>query len=258
LFSKISRKKIENFQFSPSSGPVEGGTVITIHGRDLGSSIEDVRDRVFVGGSRCPVIDYEISKKIVCRVEKGTSSGPIRVTVGKTGSRTAESSQLYSFVETSVFSAYPPYAPVSGGTKIILYGHNVDAGSAVQVTIGEVPCGDVTHFLRIFAFCCVIENYSCRSIFEDQGFPVGFAMDNVTLVRNLGHRIQMRVVPDPEFAPFKGQPIVGGLPLVSVTVGRLRSELGLIEYVDPIATLRLWVLVSLPFCSKISIFYTNH
>lgn len=28
-----------------------------------------------------------------------------------------------------------------------------------------------------------------------------------------------------------------------MTVGRLRSELGLIEYVDPIATLRLWVLV---------------
>ncbi|PIO73857.1 plexin cytoplasmic region, partial [Teladorsagia circumcincta] len=135
-------------------------------------------------------------------------------------------------------------------------------------------------------------------------FPLGFAMDNVTLVRNLGHRIQMRIVPDPEFAPFKGirihqgdqplildgshlneaaepqdykifvgsercyvtlvdsrqlvcngpsaqpeptdergQPIVGGLPLVSVTVGRLRTELGLIEYVDPIATLRLWVLV---------------
>ncbi|KAK6048297.1 hypothetical protein COOONC_14198, partial [Cooperia oncophora] len=35
-------------------------------------------------------------------------------------------------------------------------------------------------------------------------FPLGFAMDNVTLVRNLGHRIQMRIVPDPEFAPFKG------------------------------------------------------
>ncbi|PIO62852.1 plexin cytoplasmic region, partial [Teladorsagia circumcincta] len=47
----------------------------------------------------------------------------------------------------------------------------------------------------------------------------------------------------PEPTDERGQPIVGGLPLVSVTVGRLRTELGLIEYVDPIATLRLWVLV---------------
>ncbi|KAK6014942.1 IPT/TIG domain protein [Ostertagia ostertagi] len=103
--------------FKPSSGPIEGGTEITITGRDLGSTIDDVKDRVFVAGSRCPVTHYEISKKIVCRVEKGSSSGPVRVTVGKTGSRTAESSLLYSFVETHAFSAYPPFAPVSGGTK---------------------------------------------------------------------------------------------------------------------------------------------
>lgn len=31
-------------------------------------------------------------------------------------------------------------------------------------------------------------------------------MENVTSVRNLGHRVQMRIVPDPEFAPFKGTP----------------------------------------------------
>ncbi|VDL84543.1 unnamed protein product, partial [Nippostrongylus brasiliensis] len=293
--------------FSPSSGPVDGGTVITIHGRDLGSSIEEVRDRVFVGGSRCPVIDYEISKKIVCRVEKGTSSGPIRVTVGKTGSRTAESSQLYSFVETSVFSVYPPYAPVSGGTKQmgrnrfkLLYTVRFEMPSLVAISEAGTPsmCNFIIAVRKHFT--SVIYNRT----FKIGKFPVGFAMDNVTLVRNLGHRIQMRVVPDPEFAPFKGirihqgdqplildgshlneaaepqdykifvgsercyvtlvdsrqlvcngpsvqpkatdergQPIVGGLPLVSVTVGRLRSELGLIEYVDPIATLRLWVLM---------------
>ncbi|XGW30401.1 hypothetical protein V3C99_009406, partial [Haemonchus contortus] len=388
--------------FTPSSGPIEGGTKMTITGRDLGSTIDEVKDRVFVAGSRCPVIHYEISKKIVCRVEKGISSGPVRVTVGKTGSRTAESTLLYSFVETNVFSAYPPFAPVSGGTKITLYGQNLDVGSDVKVQIGKVPCSDVkrnstsslsctvshatapskiaeiivsidnaimkvpgtfefrpdptvasvyplvsfksggrlvsvegTNFDAVltarmffvsstsppfeivsklsscqiqnatFMFCLTPQLLSgphARSSYSR--FPLGFAMDNVTLVRNLGHRIQMRIVPDPEFAPFKGirihqgdqplildgshlneaaepqdykifigsercyvtlvdtrqlvcsgpsvqpdatdergEPIVGGLPLVSVTVGRLRTELGLIEYVDPIATLRLWVLV---------------
>ncbi|VDM66183.1 unnamed protein product [Strongylus vulgaris] len=129
--------------FSPSSGPTEGGTEITIHGRDLGSSIEDVRDRVIVAGSRCSVISYEISKKIVCRVEKGSSSGPIRITVGKTSSRVAESVMLYSFVEVSVFSVYPLFAPVSGGTKVTLYGQNLDAGSNVTVKIGDAACENI-------------------------------------------------------------------------------------------------------------------
>lgn len=50
---------------------------------------------------------------------QGTSSGPIRISVGRSSARTAESSQLYSFVETNVFSVYPSYAPVSGGTKVV-------------------------------------------------------------------------------------------------------------------------------------------
>uniref|UniRef100_A0A0K0DAG3 Sema domain-containing protein n=1 Tax=Angiostrongylus cantonensis TaxID=6313 RepID=A0A0K0DAG3_ANGCA len=394
-------------QFSPSSGPVEGGTEVTIIGRDLGSTMDDVRERVFVAGSRCPVIHYEISRKVVCRVEKGTSAGPLRITVGRTGSRTAESTLIYSFVETLVFSVYPSFAPVSGGTKvsslqITVYGQNLDAGSNVVVDVGGVPCEDivrnssssftciVSHATtpsklvqivvsidaatmsvpNLFEFRpdpivssayplvtfrsggrmvtvegsnfdsvlsarmffvssttppfeivsklspCQIQNATLMFCFTPEllpeppfrpsytRFPLGFAMENVTSVRNLGHRIQMRVVPDPEFVPFKGirihqgdqplildgshlneaaepqdykifigtercyvtlvdsrqlvcngpstQPeatddkgdvIVGGLPLVSVTVGRIRVELGLIEYVDPIATLRLWVLV---------------
>ncbi|KAJ1346552.1 hypothetical protein KIN20_001369 [Parelaphostrongylus tenuis] len=388
--------------FSPSSGPVEGGTEITIIGRDLGSTLEDVKERVFVAGSRCAVTHYEISRKLVCRVEKGTSVGPIRITVGRTGSRTAESTLIYSFVETLVFSVYPSFAPVSGGTKITLYGQNLDAGSNAVVGVGGVPCKDIARNSTSSLTCvvsrkmtpsklaqivvsiddatmslpdpfefrpdpvvtsvyplvtfrsggrmvtvegsnfdsvlsarmffassttppfeivsklasCQIQNATFMFCFTPEllpdppfrssyaRFPLGFAMDNVTSVRNLGHRIQMRVVPDPEFAPFKGirihqgdqplildgshlneaaepqdyqifigtercyvtlvdsrqlvcngpstQPeatddkgnvIVGGLPLVSVTVGMLRSELGLIEYVDPIATLRLWVLV---------------
>lgn len=49
--------------FYPLSGPIEGGTRVEIFGRDLGSRIEDVKDRVMVGGSKCRVVDYEISVK---------------------------------------------------------------------------------------------------------------------------------------------------------------------------------------------------
>ncbi|KAE9421447.1 hypothetical protein Angca_002229, partial [Angiostrongylus cantonensis] len=365
--------------FSPSSGPVEGGTEVTIIGRDLGSTMDDVRERVFVAGSRCPVIHYEISRKVVCRVEKGTSAGPLRITVGRTGSRTAESTLIYSFVETLVFSVYPSFAPVSGGTKITVYGQNLDAGSNVVVDVGGVPCEDIVRNSSS-SFTCIVSHattpsklvqivvsidaatMSVPNLFEFRPDPIVSSAYPLVTFRSGGRMVTVegsnfdsvlsarmffvssttppfeivsklspcqiqnatlmfcftpellpeppfrpsytRVVPDPEFVPFKGirihqgdqplildgshlneaaepqdykifigtercyvtlvdsrqlvcngpstQPeatddkgdvIVGGLPLVSVTVGRIRVELGLIEYVDPIATLRLWVLV---------------
>lgn len=49
--------------FYPMSGPIEGGTRIEILGRDLGLRIQDVRDRIMVAGSKCRVIEYEVSVK---------------------------------------------------------------------------------------------------------------------------------------------------------------------------------------------------
>ena len=92
---------------------MEGGTIVNITGRDLGSSIDDVRDRVWVGGSKCNIVGYEISRSIRCIVEKGTSSGPIRVAVGRASKRTAESRDLFSFVEIGLKNVYPFFAPVS-------------------------------------------------------------------------------------------------------------------------------------------------
>lgn len=53
-----------NLQFEPMSGPLEGGTRVTITGRDLGTRMDDVRDKVFVAGRvPCRVVDYEVSVK---------------------------------------------------------------------------------------------------------------------------------------------------------------------------------------------------
>ncbi|KIH66236.1 IPT/TIG domain protein [Ancylostoma duodenale] len=75
--------------------------------------------------------------------DMGSSSGPIRIAIGRTSTRAAESVMLYSFVEVTVFSAYPLFGPVSGGTKITLHGQNLDAGSNVTVQIGNTPCNNV-------------------------------------------------------------------------------------------------------------------
>lgn len=54
---------LKYFQFEPQSGPMEGGTRIEIRGRDLGSSLGEIKGRVFVAGSKCEVIEFEIASR---------------------------------------------------------------------------------------------------------------------------------------------------------------------------------------------------
>lgn len=55
------------FQLDPVSGPVEGGTVVTISGSNLGQRAEDIQNYVFVAGVPCSVIQsrYEVSSRQV-------------------------------------------------------------------------------------------------------------------------------------------------------------------------------------------------
>lgn len=49
----------------PLSSPLEGGTRITITGSNLGSSVDDVRRAVEVGGQPCVLVEdkYEVSQR---------------------------------------------------------------------------------------------------------------------------------------------------------------------------------------------------
>ncbi|TMS39516.1 hypothetical protein L596_006026 [Steinernema carpocapsae] len=377
--------------FEPRTGPITGGTRIDIRGRDLGSRIEDVRGRVYAAGSKCKVVEYYISVRIVCIVESGTGTGPIRITIGKSGRRTVDSNSFYEFASPSVESISPTFGPVSGGTKITVRGRNLNIGSNTSVLLDDLPCEILPESNSTRSVVCVtspsskvrvtrslkiqIDNYEqtintkysyrpdpiVRSIdptasFESGGrlvtvmgqnldsvkfarmyllnavegpgelvsdlsecqvknstmmlclsprvrlppshssstyarWPVGFHMDDVQSVRNLGYRVQMTTVPDPQFLPFKGihvqspehplvitgnylsqaagpseykiyvgaercivtlldsrqilcklpptQPaatdengeqVYGSRPLVTITIGNIRSELGLMEY----------------------------
>lgn len=55
------------FQLDPVSGPVEGGTVVTISGSNLGQRAEDIQNSVTVAGVPCSVIHsrYEVSSRQV-------------------------------------------------------------------------------------------------------------------------------------------------------------------------------------------------
>lgn len=49
------------FQIHPLSGPLEGGTLVTIEGSNLGSSEEEIQDKVTIGGIPCIPVEYSIS-----------------------------------------------------------------------------------------------------------------------------------------------------------------------------------------------------
>lgn len=127
-------------KFHPESGPGEGGTLLEIRGRDLGSRLSDVQDRVLVAGVKCRVVGYEISTRITCIVAKGVGSGPVRITIGQAGRRTVESKAHYRFVDPQPKTIYPQFGPQSGGTRVVIHGDNLHAGRNISVHLDNLPC----------------------------------------------------------------------------------------------------------------------
>ena len=54
-------------QIQPLAGPLEGGTLVTIEGSNLGLREEDVQGNIFIGEVPCEVHEYHVSVKITCR-----------------------------------------------------------------------------------------------------------------------------------------------------------------------------------------------
>lgn len=50
-------------QIHPTSGPLEGGTLITIEGSNLGSNEREIQDKISVGGENCQLVMYSVSTR---------------------------------------------------------------------------------------------------------------------------------------------------------------------------------------------------
>uniref|UniRef100_A0AAQ5YQI9 Plexin-B1 n=1 Tax=Amphiprion ocellaris TaxID=80972 RepID=A0AAQ5YQI9_AMPOC len=132
------------FQLDPVSGPVEGGTVVTISGSNLGQRAEDIQSSVTVAGVPCSVIHsrYEVSSRIVCET---TSSGEERsgqASVKVRGGGLGLSAQIFSFQNPILSSIFPQRGPKAGGSALTIRGRRLRTGhpSEVSVLIGGVPC----------------------------------------------------------------------------------------------------------------------
>ncbi|XP_010791955.1 plexin-B1 isoform X2 [Notothenia coriiceps] len=128
----------------PVSGPVEGGTVVTISGSNLGQRAEDIQNSVTVAGVPCSVISsrYEVSSRIVCETTSsgGEKSGLASVKVR--GGGLGLSAQIFRFQDPVLSSISPQRGPKAGGSSFTIRGRSLRTGHTrdVKVFIGGVLC----------------------------------------------------------------------------------------------------------------------
>ncbi|XP_044156321.1 plexin-D1 isoform X1 [Bufo gargarizans] len=131
-------------KIEPVSGPLLGGTLLTIQGRNLGSRFSDIVDKVKIGDVPCyPVLErYLVSEEIVCVTGESPTELSEWVSVDINGR--GRSKEKYSFMLPEVFSLSPDFGPRAGGTKITLSGNQLDIGGEVRVLFNEtLDCNDL-------------------------------------------------------------------------------------------------------------------
>uniref|UniRef100_A0A8C6JSQ0 Plexin-D1 n=1 Tax=Melopsittacus undulatus TaxID=13146 RepID=A0A8C6JSQ0_MELUD len=165
-------KKIE-----PLRGPLEGGTLLTIRGRNLGRRFSDVVGAVRIGSVPCVPLRtrYIVSEAIVCQTGEAQEAFSDVVTVNV--SQEGKSRERYSFVLPVVQSIAPLNGPKAGGTRVTIRGSSLDVGSELRVLVNTsrqctdlsrnastitctMPSTELTAAVRV---CVQFENKSCAS-----------------------------------------------------------------------------------------------
>ncbi|KAM9444937.1 plexin-B1 [Clarias gariepinus] len=131
-------------RIEPRSGPVEGGTVITISGSNLGQRAEDIQHSVYVAGVPCIVIPtrYEISTRIVCKTTSSGSKRKGHVSVEVKGGGIGKSIQDFYYQDPVLLRMFPLKGPISGGSSVTIEGRDLRTGPSkeIRILIGGVPC----------------------------------------------------------------------------------------------------------------------
>ncbi|XP_053552017.1 plexin-B3 [Bombina bombina] len=126
--------------FTPSSGIVQGGTMLTIIGANMGQRAEEVS--VTVADNPCEVQPdlYHVSNRIICLLSASDAphSGPVAVSV--MGRPPGMSSQLFAYKDPTLHSIFPFRGPMAGGTQVTISGANLLTGDQITVSIGGLPC----------------------------------------------------------------------------------------------------------------------
>uniref|UniRef100_A0A8C4LSN1 Plexin B1 n=1 Tax=Equus asinus asinus TaxID=83772 RepID=A0A8C4LSN1_EQUAS len=128
----------------PLTGPIDGGTRVTIRGSNLGQHLQDVQDTVRVAGIPCAVDarEYEVSSSLVCITEASGEEVADAVTVEVLGRGRGISEHDFAYQDPKVHSIFPARGPRAGGTRLTLHGSKLLTGRLedIRVVVGDQPC----------------------------------------------------------------------------------------------------------------------
>ncbi|XP_061583993.1 plexin-B1-like isoform X2 [Cololabis saira] len=142
----------------PLSGILEGGTMLTISGSNLGQKSADILHSVTVAGVPCSVLPelYEVSSRIVCRTRASRGEKVGHVSVEVSGGEFGRSNQSFSYQDPFVMEVWPERGPKAGGTSLTVTGRHLMTGrpSDLSITVGGVPC-KIASEVRSSSVVCV-------------------------------------------------------------------------------------------------------
>ncbi|XP_072797302.1 plexin-B1 isoform X1 [Vicugna pacos] len=128
----------------PLTGPIDGGTRVTIRGSNLGQHVQDVQDTVRVAGVPCVVDpqEYEVSSSLVCITKASREEVAGSVTVEVPGRGRGVSEHDFAYQDPKVHSIFPARGPRAGGTSLTLHGSKLLTGRLedIRVVVGDQPC----------------------------------------------------------------------------------------------------------------------
>lgn len=123
----------------PLSGPIEGGTLVTIEGSNLGLKRDDVRGKIRIGDVPCELVNYEVSVRIQCVTGASLTEMTAPLYVGNEAGYT-ESSVEYNYKDIRLSGVYPSLGPQSGGTLLAITGHYLNIGSDITAYLDDYLC----------------------------------------------------------------------------------------------------------------------
>lgn len=135
--SECPRPRIDSIR--PLSGPIEGGTLVTIEGSNLGIREEDVRGKIKIGNVPCELVNYEISVKIECRTGAVDRETTATVKVGNEAGIT-ESNVHFQYKDFRIERITPTMGPQSGGTSVSIFGKHLNIGSSIIAYLDDYIC----------------------------------------------------------------------------------------------------------------------
>ncbi len=131
------------------TGPVDGGTAITVMGTDLGVTFADILNATLtLGGVACTIIntDYIPGRQFVCVTNHFGSTGSNIFTMVLYGNIDVNvNADPFIALNPFVSSVKPTFGPMAGGTKLTVRGTALGAGNLENTRVTMEVSGGSTY-----------------------------------------------------------------------------------------------------------------